>query len=164
MTRQTSSPISPWYRRPRWWLIGGIALLVLGALHPVQPPVPPAQDRALLSAPAPSPAQERSRELRKISGARGYLVAIGQTDGVPLARDREAINALVRTNRIGDDYGQLQLLLSGRFFHVPTGTPVLIINTSWDLSQVRVLDGPQTGQTGWVIDDQIRITTAAPRR
>jgi hypothetical protein len=124
---------------------------------------------------AASPAQPRGRAPvvnaqphdagpAKVSGARGYLVALGQTDGAPLGRDREVFGELSRAQRIGDEYGQLALLVSGRLFSVPTGTPVVIVHTrGTEMSQVRILEGSKAGQTGWVMDSQIRVTTAARR-
>jgi hypothetical protein len=118
---------------------------------------------ALLATPAPGTAQDRPRELLKISGARGHLITQAASGQVLLARDQAAIDALVRAININDKITQVHLILSGRTFLLPAGTAILIINTSWDMSEVRLLDGPQFGRTGWVPDAHIQITIAAPR-
>jgi len=99
----------------------------------------------------------------KISGARGHLITEASSQEVLMTRDLAANKALVRSILIKDEIAQMELFLSGRIFRVPAGTPILIINTSWDLSEVRFLDGQHVARTGWTLDRYIQITTAAPR-
>ncbi|MHB1167005.1 MAG: hypothetical protein ACYC0N_00505 [Carboxydocellales bacterium] len=59
----------------------------------------------------------------------------------------EAINCI--SNK--DEYGFRELVLSGQIYTVPSKTKAKVIDRSWTMNKVRILEGKHTGEAGWVI-------------
>jgi len=70
------------------------------------------------------------------------------------------LSSLIEALNSKDEHGFNELLFSGRIFAVPSGTTLLVIDTSLSLFpysaiRVRVVDGQQAGKAGWTIRDLV---------
>ena len=72
----------------------------------------------------------------------GHPVVLGVTDA--------DLDAFTKASVAGDKAGVAELYLAGRIIDTPSGTRVLVIDRSTFKRKVRLMDGPRTGQTGWV--------------
>jgi hypothetical protein len=73
-----------------------------------------------------------------------------------LAIDEQAMDAYISITNAGDTVGLGKLIEQGRAFPVADETRVLVIDQKWPAVQVRVLEGPQSGKTGWVAFEHVR--------
>jgi hypothetical protein len=64
--------------------------------------------------------------------------------------------AYVSLTNAGDTAGLRQLIQQGRAFPVADETRVQVVGQKWPAIQVRVLEGPQSGKTGWVAFEHVR--------
>jgi hypothetical protein len=69
---------------------------------------------------------------------------------ITVARTEEAFDQFLRASARRDTQGQMELALSGEVFLVPNGTRVLVLDYGFAKHQVRLLDGPHAGASGWV--------------
>lgn len=67
-----------------------------------------------------------------------------------VAADEETTEKLLDAINAKDDYGLSELLLTEQVFSVKDGTKVLIIDEALFKIQIRILEGPYAGQSGWV--------------
>jgi hypothetical protein len=82
-------------------------------------------------------------------GAKGVLNVPNDTPALLAATkvDDDALNKAAAD----DDTTAVQVMIAqGSVFSVPSGTTVEVIDRSWMTVQVRILDGPARGKTGWV--------------
>jgi len=81
-------------------------------------------------------------------GSDGRLV-IGEGP-VDLGVDDDAFDALSNARVANDPTGRRAVLASGRAFTVPEGTRVRVIGNGFVKKQVRILEGPHAGESGWI--------------
>jgi hypothetical protein len=79
--------------------------------------------------------------------ARLYVQGLNE---VAVARSEDAFEKFLRASARGDRQGQMELALAGDIFLVPNGTKVLVLEYGFAKSEVRMLDGPSAGASGWV--------------
>ena len=77
-------------------------------------------------------------------------------DPIMLAVDRPSFEELLKCGAAGDGAGTLDLLHQGRVFLTPNGTSVLVIDMAMYAREVRCLDGPHSGVSGWVGYEQVK--------
>jgi len=85
-------------------------------------------------------ATETTADVLLISGAQEVLVC----------RTKDDFDLVSQAASLGEAHGFADLRLSGRVFTVPHGTRARIISLVGMRQKVRILEGPQTGATGWV--------------
>lgn len=78
-------------------------------------------------------------------------IIAGQTsDEVPVAATKEADDEFSKVLNAKDEHGYNQLFASGKMFRVNKGTKALVIERSYTMAQVRILEGSHEGKAGWV--------------
>lgn len=83
-------------------------------------------------------------------GTEAY-VYVADIEAVTLAVDQQAHDALDKAMQANDTIGYAGLSVAGRIYRVDIGTKVLVIDHNFGgLSQVRVLNGPRIGRSGWL--------------
>lgn len=113
-------------------LIGGIAVFgIIYVLLAIGASRAPSINRAQGGGASVSPGSEG----RLDNGNPTVTVAIDQEVVADLVKASEGLNAPP---------------LSGRFFYVPQGTEVRVIESSINAHRVRILSGFQKGRSGWV--------------
>lgn len=70
--------------------------------------------------------------------------------------DRTALDEWNRATRVRDMAGLLQMIDSNKAFAVKDGTRVLVLEQDFNVTQVRVLEGPQATRAGWVNYEHVR--------
>lgn len=68
----------------------------------------------------------------------------------PVAMTEEIMDTFLKSWRIGDSYGNTNLIMSGTVFLVDHGTKVLVIDSHSFTRKIRILEGEHTGKAGWV--------------
>ncbi len=92
---------------------------------------------------------------RVIKGNSGILEA--GTQGVVLvATNKGNLEQIVRLSGVRDTTGVTQMVLAGQAFFVDRGTRVLVIDTTFSDSNVRILDGESAGRSGWVPEEFVK--------
>jgi hypothetical protein len=66
-----------------------------------------------------------------------------------IARDEASWDRLVQLSGANDRDGMNLMLLAREIRLIDEGTKVLVIGSSWTKVEVRILDGPHAGQSGW---------------
>jgi len=141
--------------------IGCLALVVLviiiGAIGGRETPGPrqPNNHEADTGAPAgrAAPSEAERPEAPTVApnvGDGSYLRLPDSDAEVVLAVDLDAFDEFVKASVATDKYGIAELMLAGRIFSVASGTRVLVIETKLFKNRVRIVEGPETGQAGWV--------------
>ncbi len=69
---------------------------------------------------------------------------------VTVAVDGDAFDALTSAAVANDAVGYENVLLSGRAFTVPNGTRALVLDKGFTKTKVRVMEGANAGQAGYV--------------
>jgi hypothetical protein len=69
---------------------------------------------------------------------------------VMLATTEAALEDLSKARIAGDKMGIFQVMAEGRAFPVDSKTKILVLDTTFTLRKVRVLEGPHLGKAGWV--------------
>lgn len=110
----------------RWWLWGGIALVVGGFLAVVMPDSPPAGVRA------------------------GAVCVVDPERGAWFAQTDEAFNDLVDAQNANSGPLIGRLLSRGVIFREPQGSRVRVVRVSFGSAWCRVEAGANVGQEGWV--------------
>jgi hypothetical protein len=90
-------------------------------------------------------------------GKQGTLHIDGGASSHFVAADEKAFQELLDAINAKDDYGVSELLLTGRVFSVKDGTQVLVIDAALHKMQIRILEGPYAGKSGWVPDEWVVI-------
>lgn len=67
-----------------------------------------------------------------------------------------AFDEIVKADLANDRMGHAKLVMAGRAFLVDDGTRVLVIDREMFKREVRVLEGPTIGQSGWIYEEDIR--------
>lgn len=75
---------------------------------------------------------------------------------LPLAINEQSLSEALKAAKAKDEYATQEMLTDGRIFTVGDNTEVLIIGDSAGAVNVRVLNGPYTGKTGWVITEWVK--------
>ena len=84
------------------------------------------------------------------TGSEGYL-RISTANDVAVMRTPQILDEFVKAATTNDTYGQKNILLDNtKSFFVPVGTKVLVIDKTFTTVKVRILEGKQTGEAGWV--------------
>lgn len=81
------------------------------------------------------------------------------TDGLPeihLSVDRAARDEWNKSVVANDIIGIRQLIARGSAFPVSDGTRVLVLEQDWFDARVRILEGRQSGRTGWLAHENVR--------
>lgn len=88
-------------------------------------------------------------------GEQGIINCGGSTCG--LAATEEAWRENRKAENAGDIHGTAALMMAGKFTTVKNGIKVLVIdyNPGTALTQIRVLEGKETGLSGWVPFERI---------
>jgi hypothetical protein len=135
-------------------ITGSIYIVFVGACSAAVPPLPTVTPRAVPTvakiAPTATPIPGRP-----VVGQEAHLWARGLPQW-HLAIDEDAMAAYVSITNAGDTAGLRQLIQQGRIFPVADETRVLVVAQKWPAIQVRVLEGPQSGQSGWVGFEHVR--------
>ena len=71
-------------------------------------------------------------------------------DKVVVCRTEEAFERFLRASAGKDSYGHAELALSGACVLVQNGTKVQVLDYGFARHQIRILDGPESGTSGWV--------------
>jgi hypothetical protein len=79
-----------------------------------------------------------------------------KTDSTLLGVTPEDLEKMIDAYNKGDKYGTGELALSGRTFFVKNNTKVLVIDSSVNYREVRILEGDQTGKAGWCPQEFVR--------
>jgi zinc-ribbon domain len=69
---------------------------------------------------------------------------------IPVAVDQDSSDQLIKAQAINDQHAVVQLLLAGKVLSVNDGTKVKVIDSTFTLRQVRILEGSHEGRSGWV--------------
>jgi hypothetical protein len=72
------------------------------------------------------------------------------TKAVPVAVDKDSQGQLTQAQAIKDQHAVVQLVLAGKVLSVMDGTKVKVIDATLTLRQIRILEGPYEGRSGWV--------------
>lgn len=78
------------------------------------------------------------------------FICVPDLDTAHLAVDEESMDLWTKACVAKDYIGMAQLEASGRVFPVPNGTKVLVIDSSFAIKKVRVLEGDAYGKSGWL--------------
>lgn len=83
---------------------------------------------------------------------------------VVVLASKDAAMDFAKFRAAGDNFGLKQLFAKGKVLKVPWGAKVLIIDHDWQhsLYEVRVLDGPFSGERGWVLRDNLGAISKRP--
>ncbi len=73
-----------------------------------------------------------------------------------VAIDQASIDAFEDAYYKKDQYGQAELLLTGRIFEVLDFTKVLVLNRNTVNTHIRILEGKYTGWAGWVRNEWVK--------
>lgn len=89
-------------------------------------------------------ASARPGEEGSLSGTSGVLT--------PVAISEATLSDFLRSNRVGDKDGIVQMIVAGRIFTVENGTRVLVIDYGKGMfvRKIRILEGKMKGQAGFV--------------
>jgi hypothetical protein len=82
-------------------------------------------------------------------GKEGYLKVSKQTQ-ILVASSKETEDRLVKLSVAQDTLGIAKMVLSGEAFFVDVGTKVLVIDSTFALREIRILEGKSMGDSGWV--------------
>jgi hypothetical protein len=69
---------------------------------------------------------------------------------VTLSSTKDGYDEMAQAGRAHDTVGIRQLVLMGRVFVVPVGTQARVIDTSFAMRRVRILDGKHKDAAGWL--------------
>lgn len=78
------------------------------------------------------------------------IIAGPNGDEIPVATTKEVDDEFAKVLYAKDEHGYKQLFASGKMFRVDRGTKALIIERSYAMAQVRILEGVHEGKAGWV--------------
>ncbi len=81
-------------------------------------------------------------------GETGYLES--SADNVLVGTTKQNYEEIVKLSVAKDNEGLTQMVLNGQAYFVDSGTQVRVIDTSMFARQVRILEGKQSGKSGWV--------------
>ena len=73
-----------------------------------------------------------------------------------LAVDKRAFDEWVTVCAAGDQHGAAQMHATGKMFAVDNGTRVKVIDIAFGALRVRVLDGDETGKSGWISHEFVK--------
>jgi len=88
----------------------------------------------------------------------GEAVRVGWSDSpepVIVGITPEDLDSFFAAVHSKDDYGRGQLVLSGRVFLLERGTTVRILELGFTKTKIRVLEGAQQNQAGWVVTEAV---------
>jgi hypothetical protein len=74
----------------------------------------------------------------------------GSGSPVPLSSTKDRYDEMAKAGRAHDTVGIRQMVLTGRVFVVPVGTQAKVIDTSFAMRRVRILDGKHKDAAGWL--------------
>jgi len=74
----------------------------------------------------------------------------GSSSPVPLSSTKDGHDEMAKAGRAHDTVGLRQMVLTGRAFVVPVGTQARVIDTSFAMRRVRILDGKHKDAAGWL--------------
>lgn len=63
----------------------------------------------------------------------------------------EAFREFTKLAVANDTLGMVSMEVGGRLFRVPSGTRARVIDSGLDRREVRILEGPSIGKSGWVV-------------
>lgn len=136
-----------------------IVFLLMVVINRPRQPAPQKFVETPPAIPSPRPAtpdyEKRSVEVPAVSQSNPSLRSgdVGRIDGngpVLLTTDEAAYDKLLRSLRVKDTRGVLELILEQRAFEVEDGAQVLIVKSGWSLHFVRVQNGKAYGRAGFV--------------
>lgn len=78
------------------------------------------------------------------------------TDTAFVARNRESLNRLVKLQAVGDKDGIALLMLDGELFVIEKYRQVRVIDRGFSTSEIRVMNGPEKGRSGYVLSDFLK--------
>lgn len=71
-------------------------------------------------------------------------------DKIVVCRTEEAFERFLKASARNDKYGHAELALSGQCVLVQNGTKVQVLDYGFAKHQVRIMEGPEAGTSGWV--------------
>jgi len=74
---------------------------------------------------------------------------ISSANLIPVGVSREALDALMKADTANDEVGRQQLRNSGQIMPIQPGIRVLVLTTQPYELEVRIMDGPYQGSSGW---------------
>lgn len=77
--------------------------------------------------------------------------------------DDDALSEFNHALSSADQYGALDLIARGRVIGIPPGTRVQIIDASFFMRKVRVLEGDHAGSAGWIEMEHVSPAESGPR-
>lgn len=103
------------------------------------------------------PGTATSTPIGSTIGKQGILHIDGGASSHFVAADEKAFQKLLDAINAKDEYGVSDLLLTGQVFSVKDGTQVLVIDETLYETQIRILEGPYAGKSGWVPHEWVVI-------
>jgi len=80
----------------------------------------------------------------------------GSNSPVPLSSTQDGYEEMAKAGRAHDTVGIRQMVLLGRVFAVPVGTVARVIDTSFAMRRVRILNGKYKDAAGWLPYGNVR--------
>ena len=99
---------------------------------------------------APPQAQQIPQTLPRLGIGDIGTIDDGSSSPVPLSSTKDGYDEMAKAGRAHDTVGLRQMVLTGRAFVVPVGTQARVIDTSFAMRRVRILDGKQKDAAGWL--------------
>jgi hypothetical protein len=97
-----------------------------------------------------SPSTQSTQDSRHVGIGENARLSTGSPGQIPVAMDTEALDALNKAAAAKDEIGYRELFANGRMFAVDENTKVLVIDSGIFKTQIRILEGPYSGKSGWV--------------
>lgn len=142
-----------------FWLAGTIILKVDPSYGAQPTPVPIATTRpgtpTSIPTRVPTPVPRPTSVGRPEVGSQARVWADGLAEW-HFAVDRSSLDQWNKGVQARDTVGLQQLINSGKAFAVADGTPVLVLEQDFTVTQIRVMAGPQKDRAGWVNFEHVR--------
>jgi hypothetical protein len=78
------------------------------------------------------------------------MINDGSRSPVPLSSTKDGYEEMAKAGRAHDTVGLRQMVLAGKVFAVPVGTRARVIDMSFAMRRVRILDGKYKDAAGWL--------------
>ena len=95
-------------------------------------------------------AQQNPQTLPRLGVGDIGTIDDGSRSPVPLSSTKDGYDEMAKAGRAHDTVGIRQMVIAGRVFAVPVGTQARVIDTSFTMRRVRILDGEHKDAAGWL--------------
>lgn len=130
-----------------------VAALALMAMYVVR-----ITDRSSNPVRAGSQAKVVRHEPPAVLVGREGRVESGKAAWIPLFGTHAKLSRFAKATAIHDKYDVAGMLLQRDTFAVERGTRIQVIETGFLVARVRVLEGEQEGNAGWLPSEMVRVT------